>query len=562
MDAVLADSPSFTRQEIDIEKPWDILNTGAGSIRIPDGRSLYFEGSTNPAYCMLQNFTIPDLSSVSFISDGERLNTTFWLNGQFKAPPYDKYGDSPFINDTEIHQQHFWISTFNAKGKNLSQLADDDISDHRKNNFTLKGSNETRLANTIAQNLEFTGLSNRTDPIFGTHNITVLEILMVKENEAYRLTYAAEPIDYPDGLYTIQKMVDSFRIDQTIAKDSALEKGFYMYSNSQNEFTILYPSNWGKIESTDSKEPNVRFFSPINGPYMTDKTYLITFLVPSVYGSQTGYVNRLKWSIANGTWIERFEERSSDFKLRPLSVKSGNQTSYQIGDNFVQLPVDLRLMGLPNQYDIIFVTTERFIKNGRLCDWSDPSNVVSLPPPKFSITAETNSLVIGPGEIKNILINVHSHTNIPSNITLSTSQDENALFHTTITPHEIVVPPNGSSSATMSIDGGWDSAWNPAPIPHFLRIHAEITLPQFVSYGDIPVRTPNEPINEQTELVITELNLGSYSFDIWNHLNPVLSSLLTIVTTIIGFIGGWKSVDHFRKKSRKNDEDKMKFDEG
>ena len=63
--------------------------------------------------------------------------------------------------------------------------------------------------------------------------------------------------------------------------------------------------------------------------------------------------------------------------------------------------------------------------------------------------------------------------------------------------------------------------------------------------------------------MITELNLGSYSLEVWNHINPALASLLAIATTIIDFIGGRKSINLFHKKSRKNnDEDKNKLDEG
>jgi hypothetical protein len=62
-------------------------------------------------------------------------------------------------------------------------------------------------------------------------------------------------------------------------------------------------------------------------------------------------------------------------------------------------------------------------------------------------------------------------------------------------------------------------------------------------------------------LVITELNLGSYGLEVWNYINPALTSLLAIATSIIGFIGGRKSINLFHKKSRKNnDEDKNKFD--
>jgi hypothetical protein len=564
-NAVVADSPSFVRQEIGLENPWNIVNAEEGSIGMSNGsRLLFYEGSNDTMQCTLQDFTLPDLSSVSFVSNGKSLNTTFWLNGQFKQPPYGE--DSPFVNDTEIDQRHFTISSLNAAGMNLNQWGNVWPSVLRKTylNFTLLASNETRLANTNAHTIEFSGIANVSDPIFGTHLVRGLDVLIVRENELYVLTYMAEPKDYSDGLFAAKKMINSFRIGGTISTEAAVENGFSAYSNSQRKFTILYPSNWGKINNTGNEGPIVRFFSPISGPYMIVKAYSIIFEIPSVYGSRTSYTKDLRWTIANSTWIESFGERSLNFTDRTVNIKSGNQTSYQIGDNFVHLPVDLTLMNMPNQYNLIFNAQEGFIKNGRLCAWWDTSNLVSAPPPRFSIIPETNSLSIGPGETKNIQIKVQSHTSIASNVNLDIIKNKNALFNLTLIPTKIFVPPNGSSSATMSISGRWDNISAPAPTPGPLRIAAEITLPQSIEYrlsnSTTNITTPNEPINEYSELVITRLDLGSYSYDIWNHLNPVFTSLLTISTAIIGFIGGRKSIDLFRKKSRKNNEHKKEFD--
>jgi hypothetical protein len=563
-NAVVADSPSFVRQEIRMENPWNIHDTDKGAIRIPNGRTLFYEGKgwNDTMQCMLRDFTLPDLSSVSFVSNGKSLNTTFWLNGQFKQPPYSE--DSPFVNDTEIDQQLFYILSFNATGMNLNQWGNWKESDLRKSflNFKLLASNETRLANTNAYTIEFSGIPNRSDPIFGTHLIRGLEVVIVTENEGYILTYRAEPKDYSDGLFAAKKMINTFRIGETISTDAAVENGFSAYSNSQPKFTILYPSNWGKIE-TDTKVPIIMFLSPISGPYMIEKGYQIIFEIPSVYGSRTAYTKNLEWKITNSSWIESFRERSLNFTEGTVNIKSGNQTSYQIGDNFVHLPVDLTLMNMPNQYNLIFSAYETFIKNGRLCHWRDSSSVVSAPPPRFSIIPETNSLRIGPGEIKDILIKVQSHTSIESNVNLDIIKSKDALFDLTI-PEKIFVPPNGSSSAIMRINGRLDHILDQTP--GFIRIIANITLPQNITYylsnSTANITTQNEPIYEYTDLLITRLDLQSYGLDIWNHLNPVLTSLLTISTAVIGFIGGRKSIDLFRKKSRKNNEHKKGFDKG
>jgi hypothetical protein len=134
-NVALADSPSFVHQEIPIKSQPNAINTSPFDTRIADGRYVFFDGSTNSSQCNLRDFRLHGLSSVSFISNGEKLNATFWLDSPFKQPPFDEYVGSPFVNDTKIHQQLFWISSFNAEGRNLTQLADDYINSNKKKLF-------------------------------------------------------------------------------------------------------------------------------------------------------------------------------------------------------------------------------------------------------------------------------------------------------------------------------------------------------------------------------------------------------------------------------------------
>jgi hypothetical protein len=282
-------------------------------------------------------------------------------------------------------------------------------------NFTLITPAEISLKNTSNRSIVlFSGISNVTNSLFGRRSIERLAILIGKENEEFILNYEAESNNsFSYGLPLVKKMIDSFRIGDIASEFQSPPENFFLYQDPRREFTILYPSDWGKMEIPRSNNPIVRFFSPIGGAYLLRDDYYISFNVPTVYGSETsGYVDRLYWTQTNKTWTEGFEEVSLNSNFRPISVKSGNQTSYEIGDNFIHLPIDLHLMNMPSEYDMNFANTIQFIANGKLCILDYRSQEVSIPLPKFSIIPETKSLTIGPGETKKVVINVQSHTNI------------------------------------------------------------------------------------------------------------------------------------------------------
>jgi hypothetical protein len=157
----------------------------------------------------------------------------------------------------------------------------------------------------------------------------------------------------------------------------------------------------------------------------------------------------------------------------------------------------------------------------------------------------------------------------PSNVTLSSSQGRDASFNTTFSPNTITIPTNGTSSAIMTLTDAWGHTWDQASTPHFLKVNAIITLPDRevlhllnrLPNGTAPVITPSKALIEHSDLVITELNLSCYIFDIWNRFNPILNSIIPIATAIIGFLGR-DLIGRFWKKSQKNDQDKKKFDQG
>jgi len=83
-------SPSFNRQEVkDSVDDW-FIKTSYGvstSLNAPSGEEFSINNADNIEECITQNkFEFPDISAVSYLSDGNALNATVWLSSKLKDP--------------------------------------------------------------------------------------------------------------------------------------------------------------------------------------------------------------------------------------------------------------------------------------------------------------------------------------------------------------------------------------------------------------------------------------------------------------------------------------------
>ena len=104
----LSISPSFVRQEIvDDPNDWQFWKPSSNTFGLPTerGHSVSVDTATKVSECKnkgIENvFTRPDIESVSYISDGNKLNATIWLTSPFQEAP---------LNDSlDIYQEEFQI---------------------------------------------------------------------------------------------------------------------------------------------------------------------------------------------------------------------------------------------------------------------------------------------------------------------------------------------------------------------------------------------------------------------------------------------------------------------
>jgi hypothetical protein len=144
---VFADSPAVDHQSIpNTSKKWQLQNLtdNIDNAIIHDGRKFYFHIAHNISQCKID--TLPKLSSVTYLSDGKYLNTTFWLSHD---PLNGTYAHYPFRNATNVHQRFFDISINSSENSTLTELISHINSTLRSYNFT-----DLKLGKTIPMKVD------------------------------------------------------------------------------------------------------------------------------------------------------------------------------------------------------------------------------------------------------------------------------------------------------------------------------------------------------------------------------------------------------------------------
>jgi hypothetical protein len=557
-------APIDHQEIINTSSDWKFVKTNANYTEIYDGRKVYFIPATDRSQCNISSLKIPKINSVSYFSDGNTLNTTFWLS----HTPLEI--GTQFVNASKIRQDSLDIDIVDLrKDRNLSEETDREINSIKKEynnnwNFTQPPTLYS-LDNNQAINFTFTARAGgfnvtETSKTLGSSNLTITKLLTVKNEKLYKLTYVTESKEFSKSLPTVKSIFKSFSISDkkvttgnttsiTSKIRSGIDNKLVTYVNHKEGIEIRYPSNWQMLENPGS----ITFFSPIDGPYLQLNQYTIAIDVPSTgHNLPIDFATRILWDDThfNHKWAKTIEEISSSDKRWLIDAELDYKDAFKEGRNYVILPLDLSIINSPEQYFMTFATEARFIQDGRLCNLLDVTGQASSPPPEFYVLPSINSTTIGPGEVKNIEIEVRSLTNINSTVRLSIDTSSMPL-KTTFNPDELNLVGLGWAATQLTIETDPSVIFKQSSSPYSLPIKATMTFPKykpevlienssrFVSAG-FALKSTSE-----TKFPITVLNFPDYILHVLNSLSSPINIFIGLASLIVGVIGG-----RFLKKSK------------
>jgi hypothetical protein len=177
----------------------------------------------------------------------------------------------------------------------------------------------------------------------------------------------------------------------------------------------------------------------------------------------------------NGTtWLEFLEEHPlSSFSLnrtlfsKPISANSGHY--FEEGGKYIHLSLDLRLLGFPKAYEIIFLQHETNMTgiNNHTSPEVDcpalPSDTkvlynamphIYIPPPEFDISISPDHLELRPNEEQSAVVTINSTAILEARADISIrelSPGNNKNLDLTLSSNNVTIPAQGTSSLLLSV---------------------------------------------------------------------------------------------------------------
>jgi hypothetical protein len=555
-----AQSPSFVRQEItDKEGDWDFSETTDTLVPVVYNHSeiLFAKRAADESECELGNFTLPNIKSVSFVSDGAMLNSTFWLNQSFLEPPYTKFDESPFLNDSMIHQEFLEVYVYPTNNETMEQVADDILKNTAENRVVMDLERSmTDIAGISAYNITVTAIYNGSYPYTtGAPISKIRDIIIIHNNTVYELIYEAALEKFDKGVPNFQKMVSSFHINNVTGSNSQYntqligDSNYSTYTNSTYGITLQYPADWQMEENLFGNDNVITFFSPIQGAYLEYTTYGVNVFLAPVYRSSDsieGYIQSINWNSNNQTWIESLREKSSSLppgQQERIIYQKPIEGFFAEGKPWVNVLLELHKINSPSQYQATFSQETGFVKDSHYCILQDYTYLVSAPPPKFSITSNPLSPInVGPGEEKVIEIKIQSASDLVSHASLRVENKEPDIQDAYFVSDQIDIPPSGWAIAQLVIKGSTN--YFDSTHPKTLNIVATMSSGdlRLVSAGggsSAANEIPPNAIQETSALTLNVLSLYDYMLGGFSALNA--SGAVTIIIAIATFVGGFLS---------------------
>jgi hypothetical protein len=546
IEQTFAESPSFVRQEIvDPANDWIFWNvpTSKSIVNTQNGYSIAIDNAKNASECKIQNngissnngFSIPDIESVSYISDGKTLNASMWLTSAFNEPPVN------YTVDVYQEQVEIRILDLASIGLNsLNEYTERVLRPIQVYNFTVYESNATTLAGSQAYKVVYDLIDNEQN------ELKVMQIWTLKNGSIFDFTFSSLPQDYSNYLTTVQKMIDSLEIGQSLSVGAGNKNGNQSTNNSfliykDDEIRIGYDPRWVMQELvTDGTIRTIVFKSPFedqsfNHPPWHEITYTMALDVDSVHDVITDYrtkISRIPFNNWTGTWSRQDLEVSAFDKTGVIEQQNNYTGFYDKRGPRIVFSFDLTKINSPEQYKIVFYIVNYFVANHTFCRYVDTTNWVIIPPPIFSMSASPTSIMLRPGEERNIELQIKGNTDLQSEAKLGASNVYPDDLNLNFIPNRTSIPASSVGTATLHLK----ASDNAQPKPYTLPIVANISFPTSITNRGGETFSNNRSVSVAETANLTLTVLPSYTTQ--EHLSNFTNAWITPITGIWTFLAG------------------------
>ncbi len=221
-------------------------------------------------------------------------------------------------------------------------------------------------------------------------------------------------------------------------------------------------------------------------------------------------------------------------------------------------------VNFPQQYRAVFYITDYFVKNHHFCRLIDTTNWVIIPPPEFIISTTPGSVVLRPGEEKDVGLTIKGNTQLPSEALLTDSNTNDNNYSNsggialTFIPNKVSIPSSSGSTSTLHIK----ALDNSRTVSYTLPILANISFPTKITNrgGEVFSNSKSVSLTQTSNLTLTVLP----SYTTQELFTMFVNTWITPITGVWTFLAGVGAVVApliiriYRKRHKKNDNNSNK----
>jgi len=506
--------------------------------------------------------TLPDISGVSYSSDGKVLRGTIWLKNSF--PDYllnSQYYTNEIVNLSNLQLIKSFLRSHHdlADSENKDRLQEVLANVTGNNittvvyNYTLKEENQTREA------------AIRFDRKSTTQWYTTSYDAPIGLRSAHKGFLRLYQPDIYQAL---------FRESPSLSNDSTRQypKSFWFdrgdVLNSSKNLWLFYDN------TRKEHHPSTAFYPK---PFWLKITYYVDIDIPSFYNSPVDYRLVIFWDGQAKKWTGELQEpppiESSSTKSSSSKVlySRPNILNFGVNRSYFDFSVNLSAIETPKTYDVLSGVESRFALDDKIqCSISDITNFVELPPPKISLSALPSSINMKPGDHKTLEIRANSSSHLPTQISLTPRPTPGMQLN--LSSNIIDIPPLGTSSSTLHVKAN-DSILGNSKNPTYdtpIVVFGTATFPVIISesgsnkiYQNAQEKTGLVAIAHATIQNPTPINEQIYdifhtSASTISDFQGVIAALAGIITPL-GIFFGWLIR---RKRSEGNIDSNQKYKRG
>jgi hypothetical protein len=399
-----------------------------------------------------------------------------------------------------------------------------------------------------------------------------MTIWTINKNRVYDITYSALASKYSDYNSTIQGMINSLKFESAYAADNNNTKPSNIGDNTTNDILkfeglgikIDYRVDWQKKQeiTDEGNSRTVIFTSPFEDaglqiPSWHETAFTMALAIDSVqHAGVTDYRVILSRNPINSSnnnndnssttnnnqntiweWTRQITEVSAYDKSRVLEEEK-NYTGFYDRDNpYILFSFDLEKVNFPQQYRAVFYITDYYVKEHHFCRLIDTTNWVIIPPPEFVISITPGSVVLRPGEERNVELTIKGNTQLASEALLadSNTNNNNSSYNgigLSFIPNKVSIPPSSVGTSTLHVK----ALENSKTVSYTLPINANISFPTKITNrgGEVFSNSKSISVTQASNLTLTVL--PPYSTQ--ELLSIFVNSWITPITGVWTFLAG------------------------